>query len=126
MITQYTIENLPPTLPIPIIKGNSLELPGYIEEGDDPGPFDRVDITGSSFSMVIKQKRGGTTALSLSSDDDAILITDAANGEFKVIITSAQSGALPSDCALTYYLDWTDADGNVTTIMRGEMQIVAK
>lgn len=125
-MTQYTIEGLPPTLPIPIIKGNTLELPGYIEEGEDPGPFDRVDITGSTFQMVVKQKRGGATVLTVGTVVGGVIITDAVQGEFKVVISASQVNELPSDCALTYYLDWTDIDGNVTTIMRGEIQIVLK
>lgn len=122
-LNQFIIGDLPGTVPWPIYRGDNPETPLIIEEGDEGGPYEPVNITGSTFAMRIQQKRGNLEVLTLTTSNGGIVITDAANGEFKVVFSSAQTTALPTNCPMLYDLQWVNSSGDKKTLIAGEITV---
>jgi len=53
-----------------------------------------VDITGWGISMCIKPDTGTSSPITLNSGNGGITITDAPNGEFKVLLTDEQTSLI--------------------------------
>lgn len=123
-LNQFIVGDLPGSVPWPIYRGDNPETPIIIEEGDEGGPYERIDITGSTFAMRIQQRRGATAALTLTTENDGIVITNAAQGELKVVFTAVQTAGLPTNCPLQYDLQWVSAGGVKKTLIAGEMTVI--
>ena len=123
-LQQFIIGELPQTADLPVYKGDDVEIPLVMEEGEAPN-YTPIDITGSTFKMRIEKKRGATEVLTITTAGGGIPITDAANGEFKIVLSAANTTTIyNAEAPLQYDLQWTKAGGKVKTLLRGDVKTV--
>lgn len=110
----YTVTNLPAKTDFRIYAGDTFLQTVQIRED---GAL--VSLTGSTFSMRIKDNRG-TTLLTLTTGSG---ITTTGTGEILVTLTAAQTDALTLNCALPYDLQWTTAASVKKTLLAGSIYV---
>lgn len=79
-----------------------------------------IDLTLATISFVISERVGSSALLTLS-NSNGIVITDAANGEFEVTITTAQTTALNIEDDIGFYYCTVTISGEVQRILNGRI-----
>jgi uncharacterized protein YdgA (DUF945 family) len=82
-----------------------------------------VDISGQTFEMDIRDQADDTTALvTLTTENDGLVITDGAAGELEIRITAANTDLLPVG-KMVFDILRTDSDPGPTWMVGGSFKV---
>jgi len=95
-----------------LLQGSYTEIPLFYPSFNDSGVLVPTDITGATISFVVR-KTATSTALIDMSTEDYIVITDAANGLFKLVLNSEFTSTLTERVSGVY-------KGHVEVYLDGE------
>lgn len=98
-----------------LIRGDDIELTiNVVDENEDA-----IDLTGITAAVFkLKETLSGSTVLTVSLGS-GLTVTDAPEGEIKVVITNAQSAALK---AIKHFFEVqiTDASSKISTVRNSD------
>ena len=86
-----------------------------------------IDITGSDFKMQIREEdQDGTVIVELSITNSRIVIVDASDGKFQLVLTDTETDAFTADQFqdAVYDLEWKDSAGVVKRLLQGCVGLV--
>lgn len=85
----------------------------YFDVSVVDGSGDAVDLTGATIEYTLTHKETPLT----KTRDDGITVTDAANGEFEILLSSSDTAELRAPAS--HHVEITDSDGDVATVLTG-------
>ena len=83
---------------------------------DDGAPR---DLNGYTIRMQARPRHSSEQVIVALTTGDGITISDPPNGVFELLLTAAQTAALPAISGARYDLELVDGDGVVTRLLEG-------